>query len=509
MFGNISVRKRLFKKNKEYWDKEKKPIETDKEWVCVYHSLAWHLELSMLLDLIAKGIQKKEHLPIIAFSYGDSNESFVEGDLSFGIEAKEVGYCDNSFFSQTRVVLMSKFASFWSYQKKDRLLKLKFRGIPCGNAIWDQIVWIEQCNNFKMISRKQYKECLTNAFTIMERAVKELSRYKPKYLVIDEWVRIPALWANVAIHMGAEIVNPDLDHANHICIYKGRKTTGEGICANYLEAVLQHFLDKTTVDVSGRKDPFLYKMHGEKSDEIVDEIPLDNGKRNVFIMLSGFSDAARHACKHLIYKDYIEWFKDTLQKVSCIEGVNWIVRNHPFTAGNPQEKYVRDICKAYEGKNIYLSSSSLSREQIIQKADAIITYAGDVGIEYWALGIPTVTVGKAYYVSSGISYNMKSIEEYEYTLNHISELNPPDEKQMETARRCIAAMQGRKDTQDELTILFRDIHSKEYVGIQYEQRAYDLYDYEFCEEYMRLLEEDKIYDSACVQLENVICCNYK
>lgn len=504
MFGNISIRKRMFEKNKKYWDKRKSSNRMNEGWICVYHSLAYHLELSMLEDLIAKGIQKKEKLPIVAFSYGDGNEAFTEGDLSFGIEAKQVGYCDNSFWSRIRVSIMVAWHVVRTYQKRDRLLSLKYRGVSCGNAIWDQVVWIEQCNNFKQISKKQYKECITDAFNIIERATKEFSKYTPKYLVIDEWGRVPAVWANVAAHLGATIVRGGLDYANYIYKLTGKKITGEGMCSQIQRKELEDAILKKPL--STMKETFLYKMNGEKLAEDYENIPLGNGKKNVFIMLSGFSDVPRYACRHRVYRDYVEWFEDTLQIVSNIDGVNWIVRNHPFTAGNPQEKFVNDTCEIYKDKNIYLCSSSLSREEIIKSADCIITYAGDVGIEYWALGIPTITLGEAYYVPFGISYNMKTRDEYKNVLEDIDKLKSPVKEQKEMAQKLLIALQSKQETKDELANLFRDVHSKEYQGIQYEQRAYDLYDLEFCEKYMRLLDEDKVYGSACVELENVICC---
>lgn len=76
--------------NRKYWEKTKEPASGD-GWIYVLHTLHHEFTPSVLEDIVAKGVQEKEHLPIASVISGradDLMELMDQVDASFGIEQR-------------------------------------------------------------------------------------------------------------------------------------------------------------------------------------------------------------------------------------------------------------------------------------------------------------------------------------------------------------------------------------------------------------------------------------
>lgn len=498
MWGNITTKKRLFEENKKYWNQEEDIIQ-DEGYICIAHLMTFHLEFNMLLDILAKGIQKKEKLPIFSFSVGENALAFDEGDQSFYIDGGYIdieGYKTGQRYEDRKEFLETCVEN--SYGRKDEILKIKYRNIECGDALWDMLIMFSETFDCTKVKKDIYISVLNTAFSMIDMAFDLFEIHTPRYLVMDECARLESLIAGVAIYYGAKIVFPYLEWPDSSIFIKNNSTSMGGF---FTQMMKQRFTQDIQNGIENYKQNFIYQLPDEINSNFA-QIPVHNGNKNVFIMLHCLDDSPRMACTHEIYKDYTEWFLDTMEIIGRISDVNWIIRDHPHATGKKQREFVKKVYDKYKRKNIYWCEDNVKREQIANVADVIITYVGDVGLEYWALGIPTITLAEAYYVSFGISYCMKSREEYVSRLKYLDGIERPSEESIIIARNILNQINFMCSPKDEIADLFTQIRYKELKGIKYERRDYDLYDYEFIVKYIKLL--DKVRTSSCYLLTNCL-----
>ncbi len=490
MYPDITSKKRFYLSNKKIWRNDNYIYKNEKECIYVVHTLSYHFQYNVLLDLVSKGLQKKHGLPIYALSVGERYYSFVEGDKSFGIDAFYID--DNKLINEYALIYKEEINKIVNklYKNKDELLKFKYKGISCGDCIWDYILGITL--EYDSISREHFKSIIEKTVGIVEIAFSAFKIHKPAYVVVDEAVRLEGLYANVAMKYGAKVVMPNLSSAYHFVMDSKDKKICK-IAQRRGEAILNYAKSEGFKS----KNKFLYDAPEKKLENSL----LKNGKKNAFIFLHVFSDAPRVSYNNKIYTDYVEWFKETLKIVNQIEGVNWIVRDHPGAKGSKQPLFIKKICEQYGNKNIIMSEDGMSREDIIKEADVVITCAGDVGLEYWACGIPTIMLAESFYNKYGISYLMHDKEEYKSTLQNLDALKKPSKESVQLAQEIISKFQSSMEITDSLMGLFKDIRNKEIKGIRLEYRDYDLYNYEFIKRYIELIDSDKIKSSSCYTLD--------
>ena len=76
--------------NKKCWKKTEEPASGD-GWIYVLHTLHSEFTLSVLEDIVAKGIQRQTSLPIVSIVSGKKDELArltQEMDISFGIDQR-------------------------------------------------------------------------------------------------------------------------------------------------------------------------------------------------------------------------------------------------------------------------------------------------------------------------------------------------------------------------------------------------------------------------------------
>ena len=499
MIGKITTRKKLYEENKKYWESEN--YDKRDGYICIGHAIPYHLTHSMALDLTAKGIQQREHLPVMGFSVGLISDSFQEGDESFGYIGRnydiENDYIRRFDKEETLQTIVDK-----CYGKKEEIINLKYRGINCGDSLWETLVVNSDQFDCSRVDKNIFIHIVKKVLVTVDLAYEIFEQYPPKYFLLEEGVRLLGLYAAVAAKLGAKIIIPRIDAANYPIIFKSDSFKLEGIVAKEYNLRMKYVKNKN-IDMVPSK--YVFELDGERS------IPLNlekNKKLNAFIMVHQFKDATRAACEHSIYRDYLEWFLDTMEIIKDIPNVNWIIRDHPMGEESNQRKIVRDTFLKYKCDHIQWCEPSVARECITKEADVIITYCGDVGLEYWAKGKPTIVLGNAYYADQGISYQMKSREEYIETLRNLDKLETPKDESIRNAKNIIERSPNVISQSDELATLLNKIRKKELAGTVYGNRYviqnYDLYEYEFIKGYLDLLQRDKVRTSECILLNNLI-----
>lgn len=507
--------KHLIEENGRYW-KDDPNIEEGKDWIYVFH-MRQPFELCVCEDVVAKGLQKRENLPIASITERTFIKRFDQLDASFGIKERCVfvqGKCVN-LRSRIRTYLSAKYCAFTTYKKKKKLLGIRYRGISCGNAIWDEIIrydvngeyYTQDKNVFDCfdIDRGTYFQYLRNAFALVDQSYEIFRKRKPKYYITTEFSFMRSLCGYVARAMGAKLLLAGGPSGKCGTLVSGGNDIFIGLLA---KERIEHYLEDHGVDkreVSAEHNLFTIKGTKALEDMPLKKIP---GKKTVFIMVHGLADAPRAAYRHVVYNDYNEWFLDTLRIIKKIPDVNWVIKDHPLSVSYVQTKYVRELFEEHKTENMYWCDRSISGMEIKEIADCIVTCAGEVGIEYWAYGIPTITTSEGYYTSWGISYSMKSREEYEDTLRNLDKLPKPPEQSVKTAQMYLLAFKKLQALEDDLGKLFQKTFSEKlkscYNKVNGEQGDEFGIDYAFCKKYIALLENNGIHASAIYQLSDLL-----
>lgn len=494
MFPNISTKKKFFEKNKTYWLSDEKAECCSDKYIVVAHTIPFHFEFNVLLDIIAKGLNNKKSLPVYAFSIGEVFDSFVEGDASFGIKADYYDFTE--YEKEEHYKEINSCMDFLYSNSSKNFLEYTYRDIHCGDAIWDTLICCSEDFDVTHVDCGMARSIIQSAFSIIDLAFEIFEKFPPAYLITDESVRLEGLFAGVASYYGSNIVITNLDMADSPVLLKFDNGIMAGYLTEYYKKIINDKHDKC------EEEQFLWPIEERKTNEI--RTMIDTSKPCAFVMMHVLDDVPRFACKHKIYDDYTQWVRDTFEIIKNIENVNWIIRDHPHATGKHQRKYLKELFEKNKSDNMFWCDDLLCRQDILEIVEYVITYSGDVGIEYWMHGIPTVTLTETYYSDRGISHRVKNRDEYVKVLNNLDKLSKPSKESIHSARECISAIKERMTTKDSLSSLFREIHKKEMMGIKYEDRKYDLYDYEFISKYLKMIENDLIKKSECYRLTNMV-----
>lgn len=456
----------LVEMNRKCWRNDNTEIGDGEKWIYVLHALHMRFSVSIVEDIVAKALQNREKLPIASIISGRANDLMdltSQVDASFGIKQR---FCPSyhNYDSEEIRTLAGKMASE-TYGKKNELLNLEYRGVRFGDVLYNEILRGGSARDRGKvfdcfaISQEQYYGHIRDALAAIDQAYEIFEVRKPGYLVITHYFYTKSLYAHVAKVLGAKIIitsarradimvqiNPDGRQLSDVKVSDISRVTGEK-CLEYYQAG----------DISSN-DFFLMK-NGRK-DRI--EMPEAWGKKqNVFILPHAISDSPRLACRHNIYHDYGEWFIETIKIIKEIPNINWIIKDHPWASVYGQEDYIRSIFESQKTENMFWMDKECNGLSIKDVADCVLTYVGDAGIEYWAYGIPTITVGDAYYCKWGISYQMKTLAEYENILKNISNIPKPSKQSVEMARRYIMVLKNWSRYGDAYTNLINELAEDE------------------------------------------------
>lgn len=503
----------MIEENRKYW-KNKTNITDGPQWIYVFHSVGEELETCIREDIFAKGLQEQTGLPIAAVSCENKMKANDELDKSFGIQHIFMVDADRfkNHFSRIRTWILAKYFAVSTYQRKEKLFKIKYRGIMCGEAIHDTIVrnapFNPKCrSNFNFdcfdVSRSVYFEYIRYALSMIDKARELFRKRKPAYVVTSESIYTPSLFMETASAEGAEVLLSLMNYPDIAEKIAPKQLTQDFKYADIFTNLIEAYLQEESLQNKDIKNMFVVETSEADRFDLLKALGIKNTHKNVFIMSHCLSDAVRKNCRHTFYKDYNEWFVDTLRIVKDIKDVNWIVKEHPHATFYGQEDYVKRIFAEYQSENIYWCDKWVSGMNIKDIADCVITCAGDVGIEFWSYGIPTITVSEAYYCPWNISYNMKSRAEYEETLKQIGAIAKPMEKSVRMAQKYLMAVKQMAECSgDSLGGLFAEMQG---------QRLMYLKDgdigvaplYSFCKAYRGALKEGCVEESAIYQLENM------
>ena len=511
---------RFVEMNRRYWGNGSEEITEGEKWIYVLHTNHLKFSWCMTENIVAKALQNGEKLPIASIISGRANDLMNlidQVDESFGIQQR---YCPSysNYDSKEIRILAGKMASE-TYGNKVELLSLEYRGVRFGDVLYNEIIRggsakdrgkVFDCFS---ISQDQYYGHIRDTLAAIDQAYEIFEVKKPGFLVVTEYFYTKSLYAYVAEVLGATIIitsvaigAPDI----MVQINSDRRQLSDIKYSDIRLVICEKCLEYYLADDSTYKDFFVTKNECEDKIQIPEAW---NNKRNVFILPHIIGDSPRTGCRHNFYHDYGEWFVETVKIAKDIPDVNWIIKDHPYTSYYGQRDYIRSIFEKYRTENMFWMDSECSGLRIKDVADCVLTCAGDAGIEYWAYGIPTITAGDAYYCNWGISYQMKTIAEYENILKNISNIPKPSEQSVEMSRKYVLSVKNWSTYSDTYTNLIAKVAEREELSMKTSGVVYGVLDWadqqfgkitrDFLEAFVELMKKQDLRESTIYQLKHL------
>ena len=171
------------------------------------------------------------------------------------------------------------------------------------------------------------------------------------------------------------------------------------------------------------------KIYIDEKDFIKD-FNLVQGKPIVFVMLHAFNDFPHHY-ESMLFRDYYEWFIETLKIAQVVDQVNWVFKEHPSAIHYPDDANLDGIFTINEAKHIKFidRDASLNSASLQHIAHSIVTCIGTAGLEFSCFGIPAIIGGDNHYSEFKIAIKPATKEEYKNQLQKIDKLSKlPKEK---------------------------------------------------------------------------------
>lgn len=325
------------------------------------------------------------------------------------------------------------------FSNLDMLINYKLNDIKIGDLIYD--TYIRQNNRYfraKLLSLSFFKEIAISHFKfyLYDYFIK---KYDFRYIILSHRVFVNCgMLARIGIKYGSRIIisgitgvrcyydydeiftnrlKPSKEIVTFIINKQLYKKTDELLKERFAGNVEQHDV------IDAYKNKKIYSP-----EELYKKLRLNPSYSTVFIIPHAFSDAP-HSNENMLFRDYYQWFIETIKYINNIRNINWIVKPHPSSYMYNETGEVEQIIKELKLDNIHLAPSDLSTTSVFNISKTVVTVSGTVGTEAACLGIKPIIAGKALYSDFGIAYEPKNKSEYFSILKNINSISSLNEKE--------------------------------------------------------------------------------
>ncbi len=351
------------------------------------------------------------------------------------------------------------FAMLTGVNDGDDLLKMKIDGIDIGRIVYDDYLRRSGIGTVEKITTEIF-EGLVRAILEYQYISALYERNNIKSAVYSEIQFIP--WAVIfqcALKRGIKVYTRGggptkftiRRYENLEQRYMDRQRYGQKL----YDYVYENFKDKAIEEGrnfiisrfegnSGANDirDARQAFHGNKirltRKELCEKFGWDPSKRIAVIMANVLTDGV-FTNRWRLFRDNLQWLRNTLQAARNITNVNWLVKSHPSDKRYEVKTTTLDEYKKYLNgcpHTAYLPENILSY-CLPEVVDVVVTAHGTAGIEYPIFGKQCIVGGEAFYSGLGFTYEPKTKEEYFELLKNIHLLNTIEKSQSE--RACIFA----------------------------------------------------------------------
>jgi len=188
-----------------------------------------------------------------------------------------------------------------------------------------------------------------------------------------------------------------------------------------------------------------FEKKGFEKNEIINRCDLDNRKKIAVIFSHIFWDATFFWGEDL-FRDYEDWFVQTVKEACKNKNVNWLIKIHPANTikdnrdgviSEPSEVIAlrKKIGFLPDHVKVINADTPISTWSLFQAMDYCLTVRGTVGIEAAMLGKVVLTAGTGRYDRHGFTQDFSSPKEYLRCIRYIEDLPKVSHKMKELAER--------------------------------------------------------------------------
>jgi hypothetical protein len=173
-------------------------------------------------------------------------------------------------------------------------------------------------------------------------------------------------------------------------------------------------------------------------DALIDHysIAADEKRKFIFLMPHCFSDT-NHQTRYVLFRDFYQWFRKTLELIEEVDSVLWFVKPHPSGFFYREEGQVEELVARLKGDHIFLTSQDFSTASVLNVADGVVTVNGSIGLEAACAGVRPLLSAAAVYSGLGFTELPKSREAYFNTLRQMGDWTPLDAGAVRIAREVM------------------------------------------------------------------------
>lgn len=192
-------------------------------------------------------------------------------------------------------------------------------------------------------------------------------------------------------------------------------------------------------------------------EELRKKLNINNNKKVAIIFPNIFWDATYFWGQHL-FRDYEEWFLNTVKEACKNKEVQWFIKIHPSNMVKMSEsKNFSEVCTIEEnvGKlpdniRFIYPNEGISTHSLFSISDYCVTVNGTVGIEASIQGVTTITSGKFRYDNLGFTIDSKTKKEYFLNLSKIEKIKSINNGQIRLAYKFAYATFIQKSIENKL-----------------------------------------------------------
>ena len=160
-----------------------------------------------------------------------------------------------------------------------------------------------------------------------------------------------------------------------------------------------------------------------KKKEFLDLFKFESSYKKIILFAPhAFSDSC-YASGKFIFRDYYQFFVETIDLIKNIKDILWIVKPHPTRFDYGEGNIIKNYLRNNPNDNIRLCPDNLSTLNFIYYADSVLTGRGTAGLEFGCYGKKPIVVFDNYYGDFGFTINIRNKKEFINKLKNISSIN--------------------------------------------------------------------------------------
>ena len=357
----------------------------------------------------------------------------------------------NIFIFELPLNYYSKLSFFYLNTLSNRLLKssydeifnYKYKNIQCGKYSISSAIRILRTPEINLKNRRHYivvKFFLIKSIMLADASINYLNKNKKiEYAVFNDksYVGAGELF-DQCIHNKIKCIQFVASYKNNIILLKKFDESNQN---HHPSSISQEIWNKFKLDnLSFKQKNFLKSeiksqyenntwypsagtMVGKKFldlDSLSNQLNLDRDKKTAIIFPHIFWDGTFFFGKDL-FKNYIDWYRETLRAANENKNLNWIIKSHPSNiiknnrdniSNNKEEPELTIIKELFDNVPNHFryigSNSKINTFQLFDFLDYCFTIRGTVGIEAALKNKIVVTAGTGRYDNRDFTYNFNN-----------------------------------------------------------------------------------------------------